>query len=673
MAKFFRLFILTLLIFSFSFAEKVYLEANSIEKIDKDNIIAKGKVVLKYQDITVNSEKLIFNKTKKIIKFDTKTDIKSPKYHLIARKGWYNFETKNGEFYQVQISFENKYFIKAKKIEKQKDIFYFEKAKFSSCSFDQYDWFIYSFDGNFKKNDYLTAKNVFFFFCKAPLFYTPYFKYPTARRKTGFLPFLISQDTYNDFILKIPFYLVIDKSSDSTFTLDYRNKQGKGIDIEYRKKFSPSEYINLNTFFFKEKSNGSWWEGRNIGSLENRWLLESDGRFNLFNNTKLFLRLNIPSDKYFYEDFYNTSTLRYTSYTKSQILALTETKDFTVEINFDFLYDLSTKNNEYTLQRLPEVRFYWKERPLFSNIYYDFLSVNTNFYRKKGTRGLRSDNQFRFILSTPYKYITNSFEFIPRSTLYANVKENPEKNPSRNLVEIKDRVSSIFQKKYSNFTHNIIPIIQFNYINKVNQEKLPIFDKEDRIPAKKDIDLSLYNIFDFQNNNYFRWEISTGYTFLNEYYIGDNLYEGRKKPFRNSFIYSINSFTGENTLFYDFKKNQIVRTISSFSFPITKYFRYSMSHSFDKGEQNSTNQLLNSISANYKNISLNFSILSNIKEGYIQQKRGSLTFNRKCWYVKLDYIKDFNKTTGKSYKVITLTLNIINFSYNFPLLKPTED
>ncbi|EDP73109.1 hypothetical protein HG1285_04318, partial [Hydrogenivirga sp. 128-5-R1-1] len=157
--------------------------------------------------------------------------------------------------------------------------------------------------------------------------------------------------------------------------------------------------------------------------------------------------------------------------------------------------------------------------------------------------------------------------------------------------------------------------------------------------------------------------------FLQNYYIGDNQYKGHLKPLTNSLFFGIKGFSGENTLYYDMKKRQISRSISRITIPLFTNLSYSISHSFDN---NSTNQLLHSINTRYKIFRLNTSILSNIKEGYIQQKRLNITIDRRCWYLSFNYIEDYNKTTNKTYKVLTLTLNIINFNYNFPLIKPEK-
>ena len=661
--------ILTLILYAVSFAEKVLIEAKQIQKISDNLVVAKGEVVIKYKDITIKSSKIKYYPKEENLEYNVLTEIISPKFYIKSNKGFYNLKKESGEFYNVSVILEKKYFIKAKKLTKNKDWIYFESAKFSNCPFNQYDWFVYSTSGKLRKNDYLHAKNVIFSFCKLPVFYTPYFLYPTSSRKTGFLPISVAQDSYNTFILKIPFFWAINESSDATFTFDYRDKQGKGLDLEYRKIFSQNTNFKLNTFYFKENEKASWWTGRPTGRLRERWLFKLNGYSEKIKNTKIFLNVNVPSDQYFYEDFYNTSPLRYTSYTKSQLITLTNTQDFSLETDFDFIYDLTTPTNENSLQRLPEVRFYWKERPLVKNLYYDFLSVNTNFYRDSGVRGFRSDNEFRLIMPLTYGYMYNFFELSPRATFYYLNNVDKNKYPSRNLIFLRDKVGFNIFKSYEKFTHSIIPYVQFSYISKVNQAKLPVFDKEDRINAKKDLDIYLNNILDFNNNDFFRWTVSTGYTFLQNYYIGDNKYKGHLKPLINSLFFGIKGFSGENTLYYDMKKRQINRSISRITIPLFNNLSYSISHSFDN---NSTNQLLHSINTRYKIFRLNASILSNIKEGYIQQKRLNITIDRRCWYLSFNYIEDYNKTTNKTYKVLTLTLNIISFNYNFPLIKPEK-
>ncbi|MDQ7055876.1 MAG: hypothetical protein Q9M89_05145 [Persephonella sp.] len=254
-----------------------------------------------------------------------------------------------------------------------------------------------------------------------------------------------------------------------------------------------------------------------------------------------------------------------------------------------------------------------------------------------------------------FKGLSNQLRFSPRGTWYyitSNYKK--DRSPTRNIFSIQDRIRYSFIKNYSSFFHSIIPEIRFSRITKVNQENLPDFDKEDRIKDAKDIDLSLFNILNFKNQNFLSWEISTGYTFNNYYYLGNNKLDGHKKPLRNRLYFRIDRFSGENTLYYDFYFNQIVRSITTFTAPLSSWLTYSISHSFDKGlfEGSTTiNQINQTVSLAYKNISLSLSVLNNIKQGYVQRKSARFTLNRKCWNLRIMYSEDFNIITGKNFQV----------------------
>ncbi|WP_456401034.1 LPS-assembly protein LptD [Persephonella sp.] len=656
----------------------VSIEAEKIEKESEDILKAEGNVVVHYKDYVLYADKIVYDQKKDIIHLINNIKIKTKDFNLSGERGWWDVSNEIGEIYNIKGILYGKYYVKAKTLRKVKDRFYFKKGEFSLCNFDQYDWYFKSSKGSIKEDDKLIAYNLTFRFCGLPLLYTPVFYYPTGSRQSGFLIPIVGQDTYNDFTLKIPFYLVTGRSSDMTVTYDYRNKQGQGVDLEFRYRFSRYSLLKTQFFYFKEKSDGFWWDGRNIDPLDKRWRIYGNSKFK-WGDFKVFFNLEIPSDPYFYEDFYNTSAFnkRYISYTKSQLLAVYEDRDYAVEVNFDFLYDLSKPNNEETLQRLPELRFYVKKRNLWKKlpIYFDFLSVNTNFYREKGDTGIRSDNLFNFSLYTHYKKISNIFEVHQRTTVYAGTKDLNDGYGIRNLFHIKNTSRMVEYRKYNNFTHSIIPQISFDYISKVKQDDLPYFDRDDRIPSVKDVDFSLFNILNFSSNDFFRWEVGSGYTFLDKFFIGDKEYEGNLKPVKNSIYFKIKGVSGENTLFYDLDRNQITRSISSLSIPFFNLFTYSVVHSFDKGiETDSLNQLTSSVSFGIKNLIFSGTVLNNLKDGYVQQRRFALTLNRNCWSLTFTFIEDYIKTTDKRYQTYYLTLNILDIRYNLPFLtsKPQQ-
>ncbi|WP_029520081.1 LPS assembly protein LptD [Persephonella sp. IF05-L8] len=664
----------SLVVYSFG-KTPVSIEAENIYRENDGKIIAVGDVVVKYKNETLKADKIIYDQLQKKIYLYGHIRVKTPKYDLTGTEGWIDEKGYYGEFKNVKGVINGYYYIKAKRVKKVKDKYYFYDGEFSSCSFDNYDWYFKAKKGVLIENKDIIFYNISLRFCKIPLFFSPYFSYPATSRRSGFLFPQIGSDSYNDLKVVQPFFLILTRHSDMTFTFDYRNQQGKGLDIQYRNKFSAEEFYTGNFVVFNENSsNGQWWQGREGKKRRNRWRLYGN-LYKQWNDFDIYFKYDIPSDPYFFEDIYNATNLRYKAYTKSQLIALMDKRNYTVEINFDFLYDLSRVSNEETLQRLPELRFYWKKRKLFNKIplYFDFLSVNTNFYREKGTSGIRSDNTLNLQIYNNFRSISSTFTFSPRATWYLLSDEvNNNRTPTRNIFKIEDRVRALIFKNYGKFIHSIIPEIKVYHVSKVNQEKLPYFDREDRVKDAKDIDLALYNILNFKNRkDFLSWEISTGYTLNNYYYLGNTQLTGHRKPLKNKLYLNINKFSVENTLYYDFYFNQIVRTISSLSIPITSWLKYSVSHSFDKGlfeGVQSTNQVNQTLSLTWRDILISGSILNNIKEGYVQRKNFTFMLNRKCWRLKINYKEDFNKVTGKTFSSIYVYINILRTDIKLPFV-----
>lgn len=648
----------------------VNIEAKNIKK-EKSKIIAKGNVVLTYKDFILKADEIIFDIKKEKAYLKGNIILEGKKIIIYARTGWLDIKTKDGKFEDITLIVSNKYFVKAESIWKKGDTFYFKKGEFSQCSFDKYDWYVKAHEGKIRPNDKLVAKNLTFRFFNMPIFYSPYFTYPTVRRKTGFLVPEFGKDSYNNFFIKLPYFYILDESSDLTATLDYRSGQGEGVNFEYRKKLSKDSFFNGEFFYFRDKGSGGWWEGRDTSPLENRWRIKGKGFFK-WREFNISANLDLPSDPFFYEDFYNVSDLRYLSYTKSQILATLNKRNYTLEINADYIYDLSTPTNRYTLQRLPEVRFYYKKRKLLNRfpVYADFLSVNTNFYREAGEKAIRSDNAVNIGLYTPYKGFYNSFEVIPRYTAYFFINGNLKNSRYRSLVQIRDTLRYYIHNTFEKFSLSTIPQIDFNNVPASSQGKLPYFDKEDRLKEKSDIDISLFNIADFGDNDFLRWEISTGYSRKGKYYVSDNVYKGFWKPFKNSILFNINGIEGEQLLFYDWQLGYITRSITSLTVPIGEKIKYSIVHSFDKGiDQPSLNQIYQKLELWYKSFYLEASLLNNIKFGYVQQKKIKLTYDRNCWRFSIKYIEDYNVDSGKTFSSIVLAIDILSTEYKIPFVQ----
>ncbi len=666
--------LVVLFLFSILRAEDIYIEAYSLE-IDGDYVYIRGDVRLSFGDTIVQTNRLVFDQKKKVLKLQDYFIFVSKNLQLKGYEGSWNLSTDEGILSFVEGVIDNRYYIKAGKLEKKGDIFYIYSGEFSMCPFNQYDWYVKSSKIRLKKNDYMYAYNLRLSFFKVPVVYLPFFAYPTYNRKTGLLIPTIGQDSYNTFMLKLPVFYVINKNSDVTLTYDFRNQQGHGIDIEYRNRFSKYSLFTGKVFYFREKGEGDWWEGREVSPLKNRWRIKANTSFK-WKGWNIFFNFDLPSDHFFFEDFYSSSSLRYLAYTKSQLLAQYDGDWFTSEINFDYLYDLTKTTNSYTLQRLPEVRFYVKQRQIlrYFPVYFDILSVNTHFYRDIGDKVLRSDNRLRLKVYYHLLGFNSYLNITPRSTLYFRSEGLNIDINTKNSLLFEERLRRSFIRRFNEFNHLIIPEITLSYLTKVSDNEEAIFDREDNIFERKDIDLAVHNILNFlDRDDFFRWSVYTGYSFTGKYQIGEQVFDSNLKAVRNSFYFKIGQWSGENNLFFDFSIKRIVRSITSFHMPFTSWFEYTLTHSFDRGDgqdQPGVNQVNNKVKVRYKNLIFEGSLLNNIKDGYIQQKRFSITLDRKCWSLKLKYIEDYNRETDKTYANFVLAINFLDIEYALPFLAP---
>ncbi len=670
------IFLFLLLISFVSYSADIYIEAYSLE-IDKSKVYIRGDVRLNYGDVIVQTNRLVFDTNTKTLKLEDYFILVSKNLQIKGSNGVWNLERNEGFLDLVEGVIDNRYYIKAVRLEKKGKTFYIYSGEFSMCPFNQYDWYVKSSKIRIKKDDYMITTNLRLNFFKVPVVYLPFFAYPTYKRKSGLLIPSIGQDTYNTLMIKVPVFFVLNKNSDITFTYDFRNKQGQGLGLEYRNRYTKESTFTGEVFYFREKGEGNWWKGREVSSLKNRWRIRANTDFR-FKGWKTYINLDLPSDHFFFEDFYSSSSLRYLAYTKSQILSQYDGNWFTSEINFDYLYDLTKTTNKETIQRLPEVRFYIKQRQIlkYFPFYYDFLSVNTNFYREVGSKALRSDNKLRLITYFHMLGFNSNFSITPRSTLYLSARGTDLNLKTRNSISVEEKLRRAFIKGFKQFNYLFIPEITLSYLNKMNDDDHPVFDKEDTLFEKKDIDLIIHNILNFkEKDDFFRWSIYTGYSFTGKYQIAEQTYNSHIKAIRNSFYFQIGEWSGENNLFFDFSLKRIVRSITSFKMPITDWFTYSFTHSFDRGstedeERQGVNQINNKVKLRYKNLIFEGSLLNNIKDGYIQQKRFSITIDRRCWSLKLKYIEDYNKETDRTYTNFVIAINFLNIEYALPFIAP---
>lgn len=662
------LLVLTIIYLS-SASQPVFVEADSLER-DKEGVItATGNVTVEYRGKTLKAQKIIYDTNSKRIEIPSNFYIKTETFEGQADHGWWDIENDEGEAYNVQGVISGMFYVKAGVLKKKRDEYDFRNLEFSSCPFQQRDWYLKTSSGHAREEDKLQVYNPVLKFFDVPVAYTPYLSYPLVDRKTGFLPFAVGRDNYNTLTLKTPFFYVIDDHSDVTVTPDYRNEQGNGASVEYRRLFSDRTSFNLQVDFFREYAGGKWWAGREVSPLTNRWRIKANTTYSPFESWNIYTKVDIPGDRYFFEDFYNSTSLRYTPFTRSYVVARTEYRNLLAEINFDYFYDLTRLDNSQTVQRLPQIRIYSKPRNLiFENLYFDVLSDTNLFYSEKMDRGLRLDNIINFYSYTVLGRFLGTVQLSPRYTVYINTSGS-DRTDSRFVVPLKTAVQTNIYRNYGEFTHSVVPRLSFEYVSKLQQSNLPFYDRDDRLGEKRDIDLSVFNLLNFKSAYFLRWELSAGYTFTENFFVGENPHPQHLKPLKSWLMFNLGRMSADSLLLYDLKAGNVIRTVSSLSVNPASQVGYTVSYISDRFTENSK-LLSNTLSIKQSNFSVSAGLTNNLSSGFVQRKSLSATWDRRCWNLALMYFEDFNAATKRTLRGGFLVISIAGSGYRLPFIQP---
>ncbi len=104
------------------------------------------------------------------------------------------------------------------------------------------------------QKQFLHLYNVVFYAHKAPIFYLPYFGFPTTnKRTTGFLYPDVSYKNSEGLRLVLPFYIAPQNWWDLQFDPQLRNRRGYGLGTTFRWVDSPEGFGEIRYGFFKEK------------------------------------------------------------------------------------------------------------------------------------------------------------------------------------------------------------------------------------------------------------------------------------------------------------------------------------------------------------------------------------------------------------------------------------
>ncbi len=378
------LWLFVLLLFCSSFAVEVF--SHRLERLPDGTLRAYEDVEVFYRGYYIKADYAEYKPELRQVYARGNVYVRSADGRLETRgeEAFIDLEQDTGYFINAEGRFE-KFYLSAERVDKEGDVYHVEKGTVTTCPPERKEMLL-CFSRARISDKYVISQNNSLRLFKVPIAYLPISVFPVGERRSGLLPPLIGSNTYNTFIYQQPFYWAVSKDKDLTLTLDYRDKQAKGFELEYRQAINkPVDLYGFVALYKEPTPPGKWWEGRDPRTFrKDRYRLKLELELD-----NLRAGVDTLSDPYFMQDVYLRTRERTVPFLTSYITYRKEWERFLFTFDMKRFYDTTSNNNKNTLQRLPEVGLYIKDTPLLGFAYFNLATSYTNFYREEGLKAQR--------------------------------------------------------------------------------------------------------------------------------------------------------------------------------------------------------------------------------------------------------------------------------------------
>ena len=221
----------------------------------------------------------------------------------------------------------NEVHVKAKKIEREsEDRYIIHEGTITVCKPDEPAWEFYANQIVYMTDNFAYAYNTIVNFYGVPIFYTPFFSWPTkVGRATGMLEprftrnFGDSDESKNwGNRLEIPYFINLDRDHDLTLTFDLLERRGFGLDFDYRYAFSPGMSGQIRSWAIDESVKDRDLDYEQLGSQSAedvdlqplRYRYNIDHRQNVFWGGQFFFHQHENSDNEINREYFDSDTTK---------------------------------------------------------------------------------------------------------------------------------------------------------------------------------------------------------------------------------------------------------------------------------------------------------------------------------------------------------------------------
>ena len=427
------------------------------------------------------------------------------------------------------------------------DMYTFREAKVTTCDGDVPAWSMKADEAIVEIDGYARLWNTAFAVKDQNVAFSPYMILPAKKeRQSGLLVPSVGQSTENGFMLNIPFFWAIDNSQDLTVNADIMTNHGVMMGAEYWARPDLEDQIWIRGDWLSDRDTSSsptsnglyrnneqrfWLRGAYNGSITNsRWRMKANIDYT---SDQEFLRefRNRPggynSNKRTMLDLFGRDMAPYTRNRVNEGLIYRDWERLSFYAGMRYEEDPAlghgnaAHSTDTIAQRLPEFNMYLNKGKIVDPLPLE-ISAETqavNFYRMKGTEGMRFEAYPTLSVPLHTKYFSVEPSFSVRQTEYQTERKEyvlgdtgDNSGTSRTLPEFNIAAYSELARVYSlgehlplteenigkdkwlGMRHSIQPRIRYQNLADKKQADLPYYDYDDRRGVRNEVTYSLTNI-----------------------------------------------------------------------------------------------------------------------------------------------------------------------------------
>ncbi|MBI3326425.1 MAG: LPS-assembly protein LptD, partial [Nitrospinae bacterium] len=248
----------------------LYIQANYLERRPPLHLLRlQGAVDIKYGESHVVADAVELNTETGDGIAEGHVRFEDPQQQIAAERADFNLFTRTGTLYQATGSLKGKspthrrgeapqpvtFHLAAERVVREtEELFRIRHGSLTTCGGPAPAWQFKARKASVETEGYAHLQRATFWIKNIPVFYTPYFLFPTtAERATGFLPPTFGTSGRLGFFLDNRFFWAINEQSDSTVGVDYLSRRGIRPSLEYRYVLSEADRGQLNGIFLNDE------------------------------------------------------------------------------------------------------------------------------------------------------------------------------------------------------------------------------------------------------------------------------------------------------------------------------------------------------------------------------------------------------------------------------------